>query len=41
MGLLKVEFKTFALKTEQIPGIELLRKEIKRMLFIFLKEKGT
>lgn len=26
-GTLKVEFKTFALKTEQIPGIELLRKE--------------
>lgn len=38
-GTLKVEFKTFALKTEQIPGIELLRKEIKRC-FLFSKEKG-
>lgn len=38
-GALRVEFKTFMLKTAQIPGIELLRKEIKRC-FLFSKAKG-
>ena len=39
MGLLKLNLKLSRLKTEQIPGIELLRKRNKKDAFLFFKKK--